>query len=194
MRLELENCTVRSWRLEDARALVKGANNRNVWLCLRDRMPHPYTLGDAGEYLRRATTAEPPESFCIEVNKTVAGAIGLHRKTDVHRRTAELGYWLAEPFWGRGIGTAVVRAFVAHSFETLPLDRIFAEVYANNPASARVLEKADFQFEGRLRKNVIKAGQVLDSLLYARLRALEEIAPGAHSLGKAIEQLRSAGK
>ena len=88
----------------------------------------------------------------------------------MHRCTAELGYWLAEPFWGRGVMTAAVTAFVAHSFQTLPLQRIFASVYASNPASARVLEKAGFQFEGCMRKNVLKDGEILDSLLYARVR------------------------
>lgn len=170
MRLELGNCVIRPWRLDDARALSEGANNRNVWLCVRDRMPHPYTLCDAEAYLRLAAEVDPAESFCIEVEGKAAGAIGLHPKTDVHRRTAELGYWLAEPFWGRGIATAAVRAFVANGFGSLPLDRIFAEVNSNNLASARVLEKAGFEYEGRLRKNVIKDGQVLDSLLYASLR------------------------
>lgn len=170
MRIELTSAAIRPWRRDDAGALAESANNRSVWLGLRDLMPHPYTLADAEAYLHRIATDESPASFCIEIDRAAAGAIGLKVKEDVHRRTAELGYWLAEPFWGRGVMTVAVLAFVEHSFETLPLDRIFAEVYANNPASVRVLEKAGFEYEGRLRKNVVKDGQTLDSLVYARLR------------------------
>ena len=116
------------------------------------------------------TNEETAHVACIEIDGKAVGAIGLHPGQDVHRRTAELGYWLAEPYWGHGIATAAVRAFVAYGFETFPLDRIYASAYANNPASVRVLEKAGFQFEGRMRKNVIKDGVVLDSLLYAIVR------------------------
>ena len=170
VRLELPLCVIRSWREDDAPALARAANNRNVWLSLRDLMPHPYALADAEAYLARVAQNPLHHSFCLEVEGQAAGAIGLKQREDVHRFTAELGYWLAQPHWGRGIATAAVRAFVAERFEALPLQRIFAEVYANNPASVRVLEKAGFEFEGRLRQNVIKDGQTLDSLLYARVR------------------------
>ena len=170
MQIELEQCTIRPWRLEDVPSLAANANNRNVWLTLRDRMPHPYTQADAEAYVRQRLQEPTAPIFCIEVDGSAAGGIGLHPAEDVNRITAELGYWLAEPFWGRGIMTAAVRAIVQHGFEHLPLVRVEAYVYANNPASARVLEKAGFQFEGRLRRNVIKNGEILDSLLYARLR------------------------
>ncbi len=133
-------------------------------------MPHPYTLADAEAHLGRIGTDPLHHSFCIEVEGKVAGAIGLKVKEDVHRHTAELGYWVAEPYWGRGLATAAVRAFVAERLEALPLHRIFAELYANNPASVRVLEKAGFEYEGRLRKNVVKDGKILDSLVYALVR------------------------
>lgn len=177
MRIALARCVVRSWRFEDASALAEAANNRNVWLTLRDIMPHPYTRADAESYLKSAVGREPELSFCIEVEEQLAGGIGLHEGSDVNRCTAELGYWIAEPFWGRGIMTAAVETVVRHSFECLPLHRIEAYVFANNPASARVLEKAGFEFEGRMRKNVIKDGQVLDSLVYARLRDDQLTAP-----------------
>ncbi len=175
MRMPLSHALLRPWQLEDAPALTAAANNRQVWLRLRDRMPHPYTLADAETYLRSVLTetrsmSSLDHSLCIETDGKAAGAIGLHLGADVHRRTAELGYWLAEAHWGRGIVTEAVCAFVLHGFKTLPLDRIYASAYENNPASVRVLEKAGFQFEGRMRKNVIKDGQVLDSLLYAKLR------------------------
>ncbi|MEO5721770.1 MAG: GNAT family protein [Chthoniobacterales bacterium] len=170
MRLDLGGCVVRPWKKDDSSALAFAANNRNVWLKLRDSMPHPYTLADAEAYLNRVTADASSQSFCIEVNGTVAGGIGLRIKEGVHRHRAELGYWIAEPCWGRGFMTEVVPAFVANRFAALPLGRIFAEVYANNPASVRVLEKAGFAFEGRLRKNVIKEGEILDTLLYALVR------------------------
>lgn len=170
MRLEFEHGVLRSWRMEDAPALAEAANNRKVWLMLRDRMPHPYLRSDAENYLRGAIEKEQSDSFCIEVGGVLAGAIGVHAQTDVHRFTAELGYWIAEPYWGRGIATAAVRAIVAHSFATRPVERIFAMVHANNPTSARVLEKTGFKLEGLLRRNVCKDGVTLDSLLYARLR------------------------
>ena len=133
-------------------------------------MPHPYTLADAEAYLARIGADPRHHSFCLEVEGKAAGAIGLKVKEDVHRHTAELGYWVAEPYWGRGLATAAVRAFVAERFEALPLHRIFAEVYANNPASVRVLEKAGFQYEGCLRKNVVKDGKILDALVYSLVR------------------------
>lgn len=130
----------------------------------------PTRSRDAEEYILQRVEEDPALMFCIEVEGRAAGGIGLHPGHDVNRLTAELGYWLAEPFWGRGIATAAVRAIVPHGFASLPLNRIEAYVYANNPASARVLEKAGFTCEGRLRRSVIKDDQVLDSLVYARLR------------------------
>jgi len=167
--LRLKRCTIREWRLDDAESLAKHANNRRVWLMLRDRFPHPYTIEDAKNFLERATAKDEGEKFyCIEIDGSAVGGIGFKPGEDVYRHTAEFGYWLAEEFWGKGIMTEAVTAFVNYCFEDFPLNRIFASAYANNPASARVLEKAGFVLEGRLRKNVIKDGQILDSLLYAR--------------------------
>jgi RimJ/RimL family protein N-acetyltransferase len=170
VQLELAECTIRSWQLEDVPSLAKHANNRNVWLMLRDRMPHPYTLAHAFEHVRERLSEPDRPMFCIDVGGEAVGGIGLHPGNDVARFNAELGYWLAEPFWGRGIMTAAVRAVVRHGFEQLPLNRIEAYVYVTNPASVRVLEKCGFALEGRLRKSVVKDGQLLDSLLYARVR------------------------
>jgi ribosomal-protein-alanine N-acetyltransferase len=170
LQLILERCTIRLWRLDDGESLAKHANNRKVWLALRDLFPHPYTIQDAQEFLQRAISEQPTTNFCLEVNGVAGGGIGTRLGQDVHRQTAELGYWLGENFWGRGIMTEVVAVFTDFCFNNFPLRRIYAERFANNPASARVLEKAGFVFEARLKHNVIKDGKLLDSLLYAKTR------------------------
>ena len=108
--------------------------------------------------------------FCIEVDGAAVGGVGVRLGQDERRYTAAVGYWLGEDFWGRGIMTETVAAFTDFCFENFTLRRVSAEVFANNPASARVLEKAGFTFEGRLRNNVVKDGELLDSLLYARTK------------------------
>jgi len=168
MRLVLKSCTIRSWRLDDADLIARHANNRKVWLGLRDLFPHPYTIQDAREFLQRATSETPTTKFCIEVNGGAVGGMGMHLGQDVHRHTATLGYWLGTDFWGRGIMTEAVVALTDFCFDNFLLRRISAEVFANNPASARVLEKAGFVFEGLLKNCVIKDGELLDSLLYAK--------------------------
>ena len=168
--LVLKRCTIRPWRLDRAESLARHANNRKIWLSVRDLFPHPYTIQDAHEFIRRATVEEPATRFCVEVEGVAAGGIGVHPGEDVHRHTATVGYWLGEEFWGRGIMTEAVTAVTDFCFENFPLRRISAEVFANNPASARVLEKAGFVLEGRLKNNVVKDGEVLDSLLYARTK------------------------
>ena len=168
MEIKLERCTIRTWRIEDAESLVKHADNRAVSINLRDRFPSPYTIQDAKNFLDRIVGEQRPKNFCIAIDGMAAGGIGLDLGEDVHRYTAELGYWLGEEFWGRGIMSEAVPPFVDYCFKEFSLKRVFAMPHSNNPASARVLEKAGFVFEGRLRNNVIKDGQILDSLLYAK--------------------------
>jgi len=170
MPLVLERCTIRRWQMGDASALAKHANNRRVWLGLRDLFPHPYSIEHANEFLQRVTTKEPPTEFCMDIDGAAVGGIGIRIGEDVHCYTAELGYWLSQDFWGHGIASEAVPAVTEYCFENFPLRRIYAEPYATNPASARVLEKAGFALEGRLKNNVFKDGQVLDSLLYARAK------------------------
>ena len=170
MKLVLQRCTIRPWRLDDAESLAHHANNRKVWIALRNIFPHPYTIDDAREFLRKTVTEKQTTNFCIEVNGAAVGGIGVHLGNDVHRKTAELGYWLSEEFWDRGIMTEAVEAFTDFCFEQFQLRRIYAEPFANNSASARVLEKAGFAFEGRLKNNVLKDRELLDSLLYARTK------------------------
>lgn len=168
MELKLTQCSVRNWQLNDAESLAKHANNRKVWLCLRDAFPHPYTIEDANQFLQGLVAGLPRINFCIEIDDAAVGGIGLRPGEDVHRHTAEFGYWLGEEFWGHGVMSEVVPAFVDYCFKEFCLKRIFAMPHSNNHASVRVLEKAGFVLEGRLRNNVIKDGKTLDSLLFAK--------------------------
>jgi [ribosomal protein S5]-alanine N-acetyltransferase len=166
--LKLQRCTLRDWRLDDVESLAKHANNRRVSINLRDRFPYPYRIEDARNFIERAINDRREKSHCIEIDGFAVGGIGITIGEDVYRLSAEMGYWLAEEFWGQGIMSEVVSAFVNYCFEKFSLKRIYATTYSNNVASARVLEKAGFLREGLLRKNVIKDGQILDSLLYAK--------------------------
>ena len=166
-----DEITLRRWLTSDVDALVRYANNRNVWLNLRDRFPHPYSESDARAWLALCSRQNDPIShFAIEFSGTAIGGIGFEAKRDVHRFTAEIGYWLGEPFWGRGIATAAVERVTAYGFATLGLERIEAHVFGTNLASSRVLEKAGYSFEGRLSRSIFKDGRLLDSYLYARIR------------------------
>ena len=168
MELKLTRCTIRDWRIDDASSLAKHANNRRVSINLRDRFAFPYGIEDAESFIERTLRDQPEKNFCIEINGTAVGGIGVHVGEDIFRHTAEIGYWLGEEFWGRGVMSEAVAAFTHYCFKEFSLHRIFAKAFSNNPASARVLEKAGFAFEGRLHKNIVKDGKILDSLLYAR--------------------------
>ena len=170
MQLVLERCALRPWRLDDAESLARHANNRKIWLGVRDLFPHPYTIQDAHEFLQRMISEASAMKLCIEIEGAAVGGIGVHPGEDVHRHTATVGYWLGEEFWGCGIMTEAVTVVTDFCFENFPLRRISAEVFASNPASARVLEKAGFTFEGCLKNDVLKDGKLLDSLLYARTK------------------------
>lgn len=152
--------------MEDAPSIAKYANNRKIWTNLRDAFPYPYGLQDAESFISRSIASNPITVFAIATQSEVIGSIGLLLGKDVHRFTAELGYWLAEPFWGKGIMTQAVKSLTDYATSDLKLHRIFAEPYTTNPASARVLEKAGFLCEGILRSNVFKDGKVLDQYLY----------------------------
>lgn len=162
-------CTVRSWRRDDHPALVRFAGNRKIWLNLRDRFPHPYTDAHAAAFLDGAIAAQPETVFAIDVGGEAVGGVGVIPGVDVERVAAELGYWVAEPFWGRGVATAAVRGVTGHAFQTLGLLRLFALPFADNLASRRVLEKAGYQLECVMRRSAIKNGVVKDQALYAFL-------------------------
>jgi len=167
--IEIGNYVIRNWQKEDAASIVQYASNRKIWINLRDAFPHPYTMAGAEAFLFRAMQMQPGLYFAIASDAEAIGSISLMAGIDVHRFTAELGYWLAEPFWGKGIMTAAVRALSEYAFAELGFQRIFAEPYTTNAASARVLEKAGFALEGIMRDSVFKDGRILDQYLYARV-------------------------
>ncbi len=168
MHRKLQSSLIRSWTLADAAALQCYANNREIWINLRDVFPHPYSLNDANAFLNHVTQEKPETTFAIATSAQAIGCIGLHLGQDVHCKTAELGYWLAEPFWGRGIMSEAVTEFSRYAFGAFDLQRIYAVPFESNRGSIRVLEKARFICEGRMRASIFKDGKVLDSFLYAR--------------------------
>lgn len=170
MELKLATCTVRSWEWRDRDAIVRHANNRNVSINLRDRFPHPYTINDARTWLDSVVGIKPETNFAIAVGGEAVGGIGFTLQPDVGHRSAEIGYWLGEDFWGRGITTDALKAVTDYAFATFDICRLFAHVFEWNGASARVLEKAGYSFEGRLRKSVTKDGKTIDQLMYAVIR------------------------
>lgn len=170
MHLDLPLGCIRSFREDDAQAIAQYANNRRIWQNLRDRFPHPYTIDDARCFLGRVIGETPETVFAIDIGGEAAGAIGLILHEDVERCSAELGYWLGEPFWGRGVMTEAVKAVTAHAFDAFSLTRVYAVPFAGNGASVRVLEKAGFALEARMRRSAVKDDIVTDQLLYAIVR------------------------
>ncbi len=167
MHLDCGCCVVRSWKSSDLESLVRQANNFNVWINLRDIFPHPYTPADGQAWLARAASARPETHFAIEVNGEAVGGIGFDIGIDIARCAAELGYWLGEPFWGRGIATAAVKAVTAYAIETHGLARVFATPFTSNMASRRVLVKAGYSLEGTLKHSGIKNDKLIDHAVYA---------------------------
>jgi ribosomal-protein-alanine N-acetyltransferase len=163
----LRACEIRSWRWSDLESLVTHANNRNIWLNLRDRFPHPYTTRDGSAFLKHTRDQRPETAFAIVVNGAAAGGIGFQLRGDVERVSAEIGYWLGEPFWGRGITTEALVAVTGYAIATHGLTRVFAVPFAWNTASCRVLEKAGYVLEARMRRSAVKDGVITDQLQYA---------------------------
>ncbi|HEX6211213.1 MAG TPA: GNAT family protein [Methylomirabilota bacterium] len=161
---------IRDWRLSDAPSLARHANNPRVWANLRDRFPSPYTIADAEAWVRHSERATPATDFAIVVGGEAVGGIGVVLQQDVERTGAETGFWLGESWWGRGIMTAALSAFAPWALDHYRLTRLYAYVFEYNAASARVLEKAGFVREARLRKAAIKQGRVIDQFLYAKVR------------------------
>ena len=170
MQLDLETCGVRSFRESDAAELARHANNRKVSMQLSDGFPYPYAIEDAHKWIALSQSRVPETNFAITVNDLPVGSISVKPQDTVERCSAEVGYWIGESHWGRGIATVAVSGITRFAFEAYDLERLFAVVNVSNPASSRVLEKVGYQLEGRMRRSAIKDGIVRDQFLYAIIR------------------------
>jgi ribosomal-protein-alanine N-acetyltransferase len=171
MDLQAERLLLRTWREEDAESLSRYADNPNVGANMGSVWPSPYTLDDARKWIATCLDdARRDTRFAIDIGGEAVGAIGYDFLDEVRRYKVEFGYWLGEPFWGRGIATEAVRRISRHLFEDVGVVRIEARVFEWNVASARVLENAGFSLEGRLVKGGMKHGRIVDLFLYALAR------------------------
>jgi ribosomal-protein-alanine N-acetyltransferase len=155
---------------EDVVSITRYANNPRVAGVLRDLFPHPYFEKDAREFISRTNAQTPRKAFAIATTEEAFGVIGYIPGLDVYRFSAEIGYWIGEPFWGQGIMTSVVETFCDFLFDSYQYNRLCACIFSSNPASGRVLEKAGFTREGIIKAHVVKNGELLDEHMYSRLR------------------------
>ena len=164
---------IRKWRLEDAKDIPGMLSNKKIQDNLRDGLPYPYTEKDAQAFIQDMLAADSTKTFAFAIindeNKAI-GSIGAFRCENIHRQTAEMGYYLAEEYWGKGIATEAVKQLADHVFNQTDIMRIFAEPFSTNRGSCRVLEKSGFQFEGTLRKNAVKNGEIKDMQMYALIK------------------------
>ena len=158
---------LRPWASTDLDSLVRHANNSDIAKFMTDGFPHPYTEENGKAFIAFATKDDPIHIFAIDIEGEAIGGIGIHPQADVQRKNAELGYWLAEPFWGKGIITNAIKQMIEFGFKTYDINRIFARPYGTNIGSQKVLEKARFVLEGRFEKTIFKNGEFLDELVYA---------------------------
>lgn len=164
--------TLRRWEENDARSVLKYADNKKISDNLRDVFPHPYTLADAALYVRECAHSSEENDLCraIVIDGEAVGSVGVFVQSDVKRKSAELGYWLGEPFWGKGVMSAAVKQICKEAFEKFDIVRIYAEPFAHNAASRKVLQKAGFTLEGVMRDSICKNGEIFDSCMYALLK------------------------
>jgi len=160
---------IRKWAKEDIPVLAALANNYNVWKNLRDGLPHPYLQKDAEEWIDFTLSQEPVCNFAIEADGIAAGAIGFTQQQDIHRKNIEIGYYVGELFWGRGIATEAVKQMVEMLANSFDVVRIYACVFETNPGSMRVLAKNGFQLESVRKKGVIKNNQLLDEHFWVKI-------------------------
>lgn len=164
-------CKLRRWRIEDAKDIAETLNNRKVLDNLRDGIPFPYTVKDAEEFIAAMNATDPTVTFpfAITIDDKAIGSIGAFRQSNIHFRTAEIGYYLGEPYWGKGYGTCAVKLICEYIFQHTDIIRLYAEPFADNIGSCRILEKCGFELEGVLRKNAVKNGVVVDMKMYSVL-------------------------
>lgn len=162
MKIEL-----RRWNAGDIDVLARIANNYNIAKYLMDVFPHPYTREHALNFVERVGNENPQKVFAITINENPVGAIGVFPQNDIMRLNAELGYWIAEEHWGKGIMSKTIPMVVDYAFSTFEIKRIYARPFGNNMASQHVLEKSGFTLEARIQQNIIKFGERQDELIYA---------------------------
>lgn len=167
-------CKIRKWELSDAKDLATVLSNRRIQDNLRDGLPYPYLEKDGIDFISSMLSANEDETFAfaITLDDKVIGSIGVFRQQNIHRQTAELGYYIGEEYWGKGITTDAVKQICEYVFKHSDILRIYAEPFAYNTASCRVLEKSGFQYEGTLRNNAVKNGKVIDMKMYSLLKEL----------------------
>ena len=158
---------LRPWAISDLESLVHYANNWKVAKNLTDKFPHPYTKQNGEAFIQYTTEHNPVQIFAIEVQGKAIGGIGIHPQDDIHKKNAELGYWIAEPFWGHGIISGAINEITDYAFQNFDIDRLFARPFGTNIASQKALEKNNFILEGRFKNTIIKNGIYLDELIYA---------------------------
>lgn len=167
--------TLRPWVASDLPSLVQSANNPAIARYLIDLFPHPYTEEHGRAYLGFVASQPPGCIFAIEVAGQAVGSIALHPQADIHRRNAELGFWLAQPFWGQGVVTQAVGQMVDYGFQAFDITRIFARPFGTNRASQRVLEKAGFALEAQFAQTLFKNGEFVDEWVYAVRRPVPQL-------------------
>ncbi len=165
----MNSIVLRPWQKQDAQDLAAVANNRNIWNNVRDALPNPYTVMDALQWIAHVNDQEPVVNFAIVFSGQVVGSIGCVPKKDVSRKTIEIGYFVGENYWGKGIATEAVRLLVDFIETRMDINRIYAHVFANNKPSMRVLQKNGFHLECIQRKAVYKNNQVTDDYIWVKL-------------------------
>jgi len=165
----MDDVILRNWKREDAQPLATIANNKNIWLNVRDAFPHPYTVMDAIKWINDCADKQPVTNFCIAYQGKVAGSIGIITKADVYRKSLEIGYFIGEPYQGRGIATKATAILLQYIQQQFDVVRIYAEVFEHNKASMKVLQKNGFHLEGIRQKAVIKNGIIMDDYVWVKL-------------------------
>ena len=158
---------LRPWSISDLDNLLEYANNAAIAKNMTDQFPHPYTADKGKNFINMAISSHPHHIMAISVEGQAIGGIGLHLQTDIQCKNAELGYWLAEPYWGKGIITEAIKQMVTYGFSTWPINRIFARPFGHNIGSQKALEKAGFVLEGSFKNTLYKNGEYVDELVYA---------------------------
>ena len=169
MKFLLKDALLRLWSIQDAHSLAKHANNEKIAANLRDGFPHPYTEVDAKNWLKNAII-DKNLLLAIEVNGEAVGGIGVIYKEDVYRKSAEIGYWLSESYWNKGIISEAIKILTEYTFANSDIVRFYAGIFDNNPASAQVLQKAGFFKEAVHKNAVIKKGVLMDEIIFAKLK------------------------